>query len=213
METPAIAGTLFGDDLGRAEAYAQLLATRGAEWGLIGPREVDRVWERHVLNSLAVSPLVPADSSVVDVGSGAGLPGIPLALARADLSVTLLEPLQRRATFLTGVVDELGLGDRVTVIRGRAAEASDRDPLVHRGSYDVVTSRAVAALPRLVQWCEPLMAPQGRIVALKGSSAPQEIEDARGALRKRGLSAEVRAERAYPDADPTWLVVCRRLPA
>ncbi len=210
MRTPAVAAELFGEDLGRAEAYAELLATRGAEWGLIGPREVDRVWERHVLNSLAVSALVPNAASVVDVGSGAGLPGVPLALARPDLRVTLLEPLQRRATFLTGVVEELDLAARVQVIRGRAAEASDRDPLVHRGSYDVVTSRAVAALPRLVQWCEPLLAPGGRIVALKGSSAEQEVEEARGALRRRGLVAEVLTERAYPDADPTWLVVCRR---
>lgn len=175
------------------------------------PPRGERVWERHVLNSLAVSPQVPADATVVDVGSGAGLPGIPLALARPDLRVTLLEPLQRRATFLGGVVEELALSDRVTVIRGRAAEASDRDPLVHHGSYDVVTSRAVAALPRLVQWCEPLMAPEGRIVALKGSSAEQEVEEARGALRKRGLVAEVRDERAYPDADPTWLVICHRI--
>ena len=120
MQTPAVAGDLFGADVDTASAYAHLLASRGVEWGLIGPREVDRIWERHVLNSVAVSALVPEDATVVDVGSGAGLPGIPLAIARPDLRVTLLEPLQRRATFLVEVVDELGLGDRVRVIRGRA---------------------------------------------------------------------------------------------
>lgn len=211
MVTPPVAGELFGEQIGRAEAYANLLVTRGAEWGLIGPREVGRVWERHILNSLAVCAFVPAQASVVDVGSGAGLPGIPLALARPDLTVTLLEPLQRRALFLTGVVGELGLGQQVQVLRGRAAEASDRDPLVHRGRYDVVTSRAVAALPRLVQWCEPLLAARGRIVALKGVGAQQEADEAREALRKRGLVAQVRTECAYPEADPTWLVVCRRV--
>lgn len=211
MRTPSAAAELFGEDLGRAEAYAGLLATRGAEWGLIGPREVDRVWDRHVLNSVAVAPLVPLGASVVDVGSGAGLPGIPLALGRPDLHVTLLEPLQRRAAFLSGVVEELQLTDRVAVVRGRASETSDRDPLVHHGHYDVVTSRAVAALPRLVQWCEPLMAQGGRIVALKGSSAEQEVEEARGALRKRGLTAQVHLGRAHPQAEPTWLVVCRRI--
>jgi 16S rRNA (guanine527-N7)-methyltransferase len=210
MQTPAVAGDLFGADVDTASAYAYLLASRGVEWGLIGPREVDRIWERHVLNSVAVSALVPEDATVVDVGSGAGLPGIPLAIARPDLRVTLLEPLQRRATFLVEVVDELGLGDRVRVIRGRASQASDQDPLVHRGRYDVVTSRAVAALPKLVQWCEPLMEPDGRIVALKGSSAAREVEESRGALRKRGLVADVHPERAYPDAEPTWLVLCRR---
>ena len=184
MQTPAVAGDLFGADVDTASAYAHLLASRGVEWGLIGPREVDRIWEWHVLNSVAVSALVPEDATVVDVGSGAGLPGIPLAIARPDLRVTLLEPLQRRATFLVEVVDELGLGDRVRVIRGRASQASDQDPLVHRGRYDVVTSRAVAALPKLVQWCEPLMEPDGRIVALKGSSAAREVEESRGALRK-----------------------------
>jgi 16S rRNA (guanine527-N7)-methyltransferase len=102
VQTPAVAGDLFGDGrVDTASAYAHLLASRGVEWGLIGPREVDRIWERHVLNSVAVSALVPEDATVVDVGSGAGLPGIPLAMARPDLRVTLLEPLQRRATFLT----------------------------------------------------------------------------------------------------------------
>lgn len=211
MRTPLAAKELFGEELGRAEAYAKLLATRGTEWGLIGPREAERVWERHILNSLAVAAFVPDGASVVDVGSGAGLPGIPLALARLDVSVTLLEPLQRRATFLSGVVAELGLCDQVQVVRGRASVASDRDPLVHRGCYQVVASRAVAALPQLVEWCEPLLAKDGRIVALKGGSAQQEVDEARVWLQARSLVAEVVTERAHPEADPTWLVVCRRV--
>ena len=210
MEMPAVAGDLFGADAAMASAYAHLRTTRGVEWGLIGPREVERIWERHVLNSVAVSALVPQGACVVDVGSGAGLPGIPLAIARPDLQVTLLEPLQRRATFLSEVVAEIGLAERVTVVRGRASQASDHDPLVHRGRYDVVTSRAVAALAKLVQWCEPLMGREGRIVALKGSSAQQEVDDARGVLRKRALKASVHQEVAYPGAEPTWLVLCQR---
>lgn len=149
MDTPEVAGAVFGDGVAVAEQYAELLAGRGIEWGLLGPREVDRIWDRHVLNSLAVSTEIPAEARVVDVGSGAGLPGIPLAIARPDLSVVLLEPLLRRANFLTGVVAELGLGDRVTVVCRRAEDHTER--------YDVVTCRAVAALPRLLGWCAPLI--------------------------------------------------------
>lgn len=204
------AASVFGDEAGRAARYAELLATKGIEWGLIGPREVDRIWERHVLNSVAVGAAIEADASVVDVGSGAGLPGIPLALARPDLRVTLLEPLLRRATFLAEVVDELGLGDRVTVVRGRAVAAADKDPLGHHRTYDVVTSRAVAPLPRLLEWCVPLLSPRGRLVALKGSSAEAEVVEAAAAFRRRGLRAEVRAVVTHPGADPTWLIVCDR---
>ena len=120
MSVPDAAASVFRDELGRATAYADLLATRGLEWGLMGPREVDRIWDRHVLNSVAVGHAIAPGASVVDVGSGAGLPGIPLALARPDLRVTLLEPLLRRANFLTGGVEELGLGERDEVVRGRA---------------------------------------------------------------------------------------------
>lgn len=210
MQHPDAAASVFGAELECATAYAELLATRGLEWGLMGPREVDRIWDRHVLNSVAVGHAIGPGVSVVDVGSGAGLPGIPLALARPDLSVTLLEPLLRRANFLTGVVEELGLGDRVTVVRGRAVPAGDRDPLGHDGRYDVVTSRAVAPLPRLLAWCAPLLARHGSLVALKGSSAEAEVAEAAGELRRYGLDAEVLTVTPFAGAEPTRLIVCAR---
>ncbi|MFT3876424.1 MAG: 16S rRNA (guanine(527)-N(7))-methyltransferase RsmG [Propioniciclava sp.] len=205
-----MAASVFGDRLGLAERYAGILATRGVEWGLIGPREVGRLWDRHLLNSVAVASAIPAGVRVVDVGSGAGLPGIPLALARPDLSVTLLEPLLRRATFLTEAVDELGLGDRVRVVRGRAMGPDARDAMAHHDSYDAVTSRAVAPLPRLLDWCAPLLASSGVIVALKGASAADEVTDARAELKRYRLRASAESVSPYPGADPTWLVVCTR---
>ncbi|MFV0452404.1 MAG: 16S rRNA (guanine(527)-N(7))-methyltransferase RsmG, partial [Propioniciclava sp.] len=148
---------------------------------MIGPREVDRIWERHLLNSVVVSGMSSDGASVVDVGSGAGLPGIPLAIARPDLSVTLLEPLLRRSRFLAEVVDELGLAPQVEVVRARAEE--------HRHRYGVVTARAVAPLSRLVEWCAPLLVPGGSMVALKGQSAADEISAAGKQLAVAGLEA------------------------
>lgn len=169
---------------------------------MLGPREGDRLWDRHVLNSIALSPLLPEGSAVVDVGSGAGLPGLPLALLRPDLTVTLLESLLRRTEFLQLAIDELGLGDRVRVVRARAEE--------HRGRYDVVTARAVAPLERLVGWCSSLIAPGGLMVALKGASASAELAAAAGALRRDRLSGVVR-ELAVPGTDElTWAVEIRR---
>ncbi|MDR0435223.1 MAG: 16S rRNA (guanine(527)-N(7))-methyltransferase RsmG [Propionibacteriaceae bacterium] len=166
-----------------AGRYAEILATKGIEWGLLGPREGERIWERHLLNSVALAPLVSRETRVVDVGSGAGLPGIPLAIARPDLQVTLLEPLLRRYTFLLDTVGELGLDDQVSVIRGRAEE--------HREQYRYVVCRAVAPLTRLLHWCLPLLEPGGELLALKGESAVREIAEAAPQLRKAGLVAEV----------------------
>jgi 16S rRNA (guanine527-N7)-methyltransferase len=132
--TPAAVKELYGEALGTIESYVSLLGTTGVEWGLIGPREVPRLWERHVLNSVAIAGLIASGATVADVGSGAGLPGIPLAVLRPDLDVVLLEPKVRRADFLDQAVAELGLGDRVRVIRARAEE--------HKATYDVVTCRA-----------------------------------------------------------------------
>lgn len=170
-ERPVAAAAVFGPALDRAEAYAQLLATEGTVRGLIGPREVPRLWDRHLLNSAAIAGLVPADARVVDVGSGAGLPGIPLALVRPDLTVTLLEPLARRVTFLDECVSRLGLAN-VTVVRGRAEEGPVRRSL---GGADVVTARAVAPLEKLAGWCLPLLRPGGLLLALKGSTAAEEL--------------------------------------
>ncbi|TBT95550.1 16S rRNA (guanine(527)-N(7))-methyltransferase RsmG [Propioniciclava tarda] len=190
---------MFGAAVGLAEQYVSILAGRGVEWGLIGPRETERLWPRHVLNSLAVSGFVPDGSAVVDVGSGAGLPGIPLALARPDLKITLLEPLERRAKFLQLAVDELGLNDRVRVVRGRAEE--------HKGRYDVVTCRAVAPLDRLLGWTAHLFQPGGRLVALKGQSAAAEVDALDRVLARRKLSGRVASVTPHRDVEETFVVV------
>ncbi|MEU8420015.1 16S rRNA (guanine(527)-N(7))-methyltransferase RsmG [Micromonospora sp. NPDC048835] len=169
--------TLFGDRLDLAAAYAELLATDGVVRGLIGPREAPRIWDRHLLNCAAVAERIPSGATVLDVGSGAGLPGLVLAIARPDLTVTLIEPLARRTSFLIEVVERLGLARSVRVFRGRADEAasgsSGREPI----SGDVVTARAVAPLDRLAGWSLPLAVRGGRLLALKGSSAAAEIEE------------------------------------
>lgn len=157
-----------------AERYRTLLAQEGITWGLIGPREGERLWERHILNSLPVGTLIPEGSRVLDVGSGAGLPGIPLALDRPDLTITLLEPLARRVAFLELAVQTLGLGDRVSILRGKAQSIS--------GQWPIVIARAVAPLPRLVEWCLPRMESGGRLLALKGENAAEELKEAVVAL-------------------------------
>jgi 16S rRNA (guanine527-N7)-methyltransferase len=176
--SPAVLRSFFGDRVDLARAFASHLADTGVSRGLLGPREVPRLWSRHVLNCAAVASLVPADAQVVDVGSGAGLPGVVLALARPDLRVTLVEPLLRRVSWLEDVVDDLGL-DSVSVVRGRAEEL--------RGyAFDVATARAVAALDRLAAWCLPLLRESGVLLALKGRSASEELVHAEPALRRLG---------------------------
>jgi 16S rRNA (guanine527-N7)-methyltransferase len=167
---PASAAGLFGPLFPAATAYVARLASDGVTRGLIGPREVPRLWQRHILNSAAVAEAVPEGARVVDVGSGAGLPGIPLGLARPDLALTLVEPMARRVEFLEEVVAELAVpaGLRWRVVRGRAEERSVATAV---GPVDVVTARAVAPLPRLVGWCRGLMRPGTQLVALVGASA------------------------------------------
>ncbi|MEU6403969.1 16S rRNA (guanine(527)-N(7))-methyltransferase RsmG [Streptomyces sp. NPDC046985] len=177
---PEQAREVFGDRFADAVRYAELLAEAGVQRGLIGPREVPRLWERHLLNCAVLSEVVPEGVTVCDVGSGAGLPGIPLALVREDLKITLLEPLLRRTTFLTEVVELLGL-DHVTVARGRAEEVMGKLTPVH-----VVTARAVAPLDRLAAWGIPLLRPYGEMLALKGDTAEEELKSAATALSKLG---------------------------
>jgi len=177
---PPQAQELFGTALPVAERYVRLLATAGVERGLIGPREVGRLWERHVINCAVLSEAVPEGASVIDIGSGAGLPGLVLAIARPDLEITLLEPLLRRTTFLNEAVEELGLTN-VTVRRGRAEEVA-KDYAV-----DVVTARAVAPLDRLATWGLPLLRVGGEMLALKGERAAQELAEAEPVLRKLGV--------------------------
>lgn len=173
------AEAIFGDRLDLAERYVEHLATSGTERGLIGPREVPRLWSRHVLNCAVIEREIAAGSRVADVGSGAGLPGLCLAIARPDLELTLIEPLERRVIWLQEVVDDLGL-DNVTVLRTRAELA------VGRVSVDVVTARAVSALSNLAGLTIPLLAGKGEVVAIKGRSAGAEIEKAAKSIRKLG---------------------------
>jgi len=164
-----------------AERYAALLAGDGVIRGLIGPREVPRLWERHLVNCAVLAELVPEGATVCDLGTGAGLPGIVLAIARPDLHVTLVEPLRRRTTFLEEVVAELGL-ERCEVRRARAEQLHGTE------RFDVVTSRAVAPLPRLLAWSMPLVSPSGALLAMKGSRATAEIADAGDDLRLLGCA-------------------------
>ncbi|MBB4959134.1 16S rRNA (guanine(527)-N(7))-methyltransferase RsmG [Micromonospora polyrhachis] len=186
-ELTQAARTLFGERLPLAERYAELLATDGVVRGLIGPREAPRIWERHLINCAAVAELLPPDCSVVDVGSGAGLPGLVLAVARPDLSVTLIEPLARRTAFLAEAVALLGLDRSVTVLRARAEEVvSNRAGSGGLPPADVVTARAVAPLDRLAGWCLPLAAVGGRLLALKGASAADEVTEHHAAVERLG---------------------------
>lgn len=180
------------------DRYVDILATKGMEWGLLGPREGDKLWSRHVANSLALVDVIPDGVDVCDVGSGAGLPGVPLAIVRPDLRVTLLEPLLRRATFLAETVAELGLDQHVVVERARAEETRLR--------FDVVVARAVAALDQLLTWTTPLFLPSGALVALKGSSAEREVAAAQKRLAKAGLRAEILEVRAAPGVEGTRVI-------
>ena len=164
------------DRLSLAERYAGLLAGGGVVRGLIGPREAPRLWDRHLLNSAVLAEVLPEGATVCDIGSGAGLPGLVVAIARPDLKVTLVEPLLRRTTFLEEVVTDLDLG--VEVVRARAEELHDSR------TFDVVTSRAVAPLDRLLGWSMPLVAAEGVLVAMKGASAHEEVAGAEAALRR-----------------------------
>lgn len=191
---------MFASALPTAEEYADLLAGPGSERGLMGPREVPRLWERHILNCAVLTELIPEGATVCDVGSGAGLPGLVVAIRRPDLRVTLVEPLLRRTTFLEEAVEQLGLTN-VEVVRARADQ-------LHGGrQFDVVTSRAVAALDALLAWSMPLVRDGGALVAMKGASAPEELEAASDAVRTLGgLRPEVITIRHDGLSFPTTVV-------
>ena len=184
-ETPPVpesARGVFADRLDLAQAYADRLATDGVTRGLIGPREASRIWDRHLINCAVLTDLLPDGVDVCDIGSGAGLPGLVLAIRRPDLRVTLVEPLLRRTTFLSEVVEGLGL-DNVEVLRHRAEE------LHGRREFGVVTSRAVAPLPRLLAWSMPLVQRGGSLIAMKGATAADEVEAARDVLASVGAGS------------------------
>ncbi|GAA2080366.1 16S rRNA (guanine(527)-N(7))-methyltransferase RsmG [Aeromicrobium halocynthiae] len=193
---PDSAAATFGARLPLMERYADLLAGPGVDHGLIGPREVPRLWDRHLTNCGVVLPRVPANASVADVGSGAGLPGLVWAIGRPDLQVTLIEPLLRRTRFLDDVVAALGLSN-VQVVRARAEEVEQ--------TFDVVTARAVAPLEKLARWCLPLVRPGGALLALKGRTAEEEVASARRVLGRLGAT-DVRVA-TYGDLEiPTTVV-------
>lgn len=172
---------VFGDRLPMAKRYVEHLATSGMERGLLGPREVPRLWSRHVLNCAVVAGLIPNGADVADVGSGAGLPGLTFAIARPDLRLTLIEPLERRCIWLNEVVEDLEL-ENVNVYRSRAEQA------VERVNADVVTARAVSALSNLARLTIPLLHGHGQVLAIKGRSAAEEVQKASKVLRKLGAN-------------------------
>ncbi|WP_193106310.1 16S rRNA (guanine(527)-N(7))-methyltransferase RsmG [Brachybacterium sp. FME24] len=195
---------LFADRLDLAERFASMLAEQGPERGLIGPHEVERLWERHLLNcALMVDAIDPSTGTLADVGSGAGLPGVVIAIARPEVKVTLIETMQRRVTWLEEVDSELGLG--LEVVRARAED------LHGQRSFDVVTARAVAALDKLARWTLPLVADGGELLAMKGSSAAEEVDKAGKALQKLGGDDPRIAQYGVGEVEvPTTVVQVRR---
>ena len=196
---PPGAAAVFGPALDEARAYAGMLATRGVEWGLIGPHEVPRLWDRHLLNCAVVADLIGSRyRTLVDIGSGAGLPGIVLAMMRPELAVTLLEPMERRCRFLSGCVAELGLAN-ARVLRGRAEDATLR--------ADVATARAVAPLDRLAELAVRVVRPGGLVLAIKGQTADAELRKARPVLRRIGARGARVVRAGQGKVDPATTVV------
>lgn len=188
---PAVADEIFGDRVGLAQAYANALVRDGELLGLLGPLEYPRLWTRHIINSALIAPLLHGE--VGDVGSGAGLPGIPLAIARPDVRFTLIEPMERRHNWLVQQIAELGL-DNVKAVRGRAEEIAESV------AFDQVTARAVAALSKLLPWTVPLVKYGGEVVLLKGRSAEAEITKAAKVIRRFGLE-DIRVEEVGAELD------------
>ena len=192
----------LGDRYDAVRAFGLLLADQGELRGLIGPRELGRIWERHLLNSAAVVPFL-GDGVVVDIGSGAGLPGLVIAAMEPERRVVLVEPMDRRCVWLREAAETLGLSG-VTVLRGRAEEVRDAV------EGDVVTARAVASIDKLVKWSAPLLAPNGRMALLKGRSAAEELEKAKYVLRRAGLVGEVHSAPTVPGLEATTVVTLAR---
>jgi len=202
---PKEAQEVFGEYIGQARQYFDLLVRDGDLLGLIGPRELPKLWSRHILNSAVVADLVKDGQVVADVGSGAGFPGIPMAILRPKVKFVLIEPMERRANWLADVVvPTLGL-ENVKVLRGRAEEAPLRN-------YDVTTARAVSALPKLLRMLVPLTAPGGQVLAMKGSKAQDEIEESKSLAKKLKLeSFEIVTVGENLLIDPTTVVRVRLL--
>lgn len=203
-ETPSdLVLSLFGPNVVSVQRFADLLSAEGETRGLIGPKEAERLWSRHIVNSAALLPFLPSSGTVIDVGSGAGLPGLVIACARPDLKVFLVEPMERRCEWLEYVKAKLDLTN-VTVVRDRA------EALGRTIRADVVTARAVAGLGKLIRLTSKLIAPGGALLALKGQRASMEVEEASAELRKYHLSADVHEVVSIMDGETTYVVECRR---
>ena len=198
---PAAASAIFGAGIDQARGYANALVRDGDELGLLGPREMPKLWTRHILNSAVVAELLEDGKTVADVGSGAGLPGIPMAIARPGVQFTLIEPMERRSNWLSAQVAELGLVN-VTVLRARAEEVGE--------VFDFVTARAVSALPKLLRMTVSLTRDGGRILALKGSKAADEIAESKNLMKKLKIeSFEIVHTGAQFLAEPTLVVATK----
>ena len=176
LDFSAIRELFTNDQYHQLSQFAQLLGSVGVERGLIGPREADRIWSRHILNCAALVPLLPDSGNIVDLGSGAGLPGVVVAILRQRQQVILLEPLLRRENWLLEITERLALRN-VQVIRGRAEDEAGKLKAA------VVVSRAVARFPKLLTWSRPLLDRGGELIALKGSSVAEEIAEVTSAQR------------------------------
>lgn len=194
----------FGAAFERLDRFQHELTVQGEVRGLIGPREIGRIWDRHILNSAALVQFLPASGTIVDIGSGAGLPGLVIAAMRPEADVVLIEPMERRCTWLAEMVETLDLSN-VEVKRGRAEEYHDAF------EADVVTSRAVAALDKLSRWSLPLLAQGGELVILKGRSVEAELEPARKVFKKFRMSEpEILQAMTIPGAEGTTVLRSRR---
>lgn len=197
---PRLAAEIFGERLPLAIQYADLLVTTGITHGLLGPREAPKVWERHIVNCAMAESLLPHRTRLIDIGSGAGLPGVALAIARPDLKVTLVEPLARRTDWLQKTIDDLGLS-QVTVHRARAED------LAGLIQAPVVTARAVAKIEQLVKWSWPLLPDGGRLLALKGQSAAEELAEAQARIGQLGVQSSAVRSLGVDVLDPPVRVV------
>lgn len=202
-EPSEVVASLFGPTFAAVEAYAQMLAELGEERGLIGPQEAERIWSRHIVNCAALLPFLPTRGTVIDVGSGAGLPGLVIAAARPDLEVTLVEAMERRCEWLAEVSEAIGL-DNVSIVNARS------ETLGRKLRADVVTARAVAGLDKLIRLTSKMIAPGGKLLALKGRRVFDEVEKARPELKRHHLEVQVHEVVSVMDGETTFVAECTR---
>lgn len=196
--------SFFGPSFGALDIYAQKLFSEGEQRGLIGPRELTRIWSRHLVNCGALLPYLPKKGTVADVGSGAGLPGLVIAAARPDMQVFLIEAMERRCEWLAECAEDMGL-DNVEILNNRSED------LGRSLRADVVTARAVASMDKLIRLTSKMIAPGGRLLALKGQRAYEELEKAKYELKRHHLDSAVHEVVSIMDGETTFVVECRRV--